>query len=188
MVDLRPYQARACERIRQALIRHRSTLLVLPTGTGKTVVFCHIIRDQAASGHRALILAHRDELLKQATAKLATVGIRDVGLEKGLCRAGDQPVVVASVQSLRGERLRRIPRNAFPAQCESNPFVGVIYHTSGSPTVIHVLSADGPNVQAMVWTSREGWAKAQLQTRDLIGSMKGGQFDGCNHPPQPELW
>jgi superfamily II DNA or RNA helicase len=40
------------------------TLIVLPTGTGKTIVFSALARDAVAAGGRVLILAHRDELIR----------------------------------------------------------------------------------------------------------------------------
>ena len=46
------------------------TLLVLPTGTGKTIVFASVAADQVRAGDRVLILAHRGELLEQAADKL----------------------------------------------------------------------------------------------------------------------
>ena len=55
----------------------QKTLLVLPTGCGKTVVFAKITEEQVRKGNRVLILAHRGELLEQAADKLKTVtGLR----------------------------------------------------------------------------------------------------------------
>ena len=46
------------------------TLLVLPTGCGKTIVFAKIAEDRVRNGERVLILAHRGELLEQAEDKI----------------------------------------------------------------------------------------------------------------------
>ena len=74
---LRPYQHQAVEQIRQAYqSRHRSVLFVLPTGGGKTVVFSHIAEQAAARGNRICVLVHRQELLRQASASLAALGVR----------------------------------------------------------------------------------------------------------------
>ena len=62
-ISLRPYQQAATRAIRQELTGKRSTLLVLPTGCGKTIVFCEVIKRVVASGGRALVLAHRVELI-----------------------------------------------------------------------------------------------------------------------------
>ena len=56
---LRPYQEEAIAAVEEALDRGvRRPLIVLPTGTGKTVVFASLI---ARRGGSALVLAHRDE-------------------------------------------------------------------------------------------------------------------------------
>ena len=66
-MELRPYQIAACEAIhRQWRSGIRKTLLILPTGTGKTIVFARVIADLVGRGERVLILAHRGELLEQA--------------------------------------------------------------------------------------------------------------------------
>ena len=56
--ELRPYQQQARERIHAEWeAGHTRTLLVLPTGTGKTIVFASVAADQVRAGHRVLILA-----------------------------------------------------------------------------------------------------------------------------------
>jgi superfamily II DNA or RNA helicase len=105
---LRPYQAEALDAVEAAEHRGvRRQVVALPTGTGKTVVFSHLIHRR---GGRALVLAHRDELVGQAVDKLTTV---DPGAEVGIVKAErdeiDAAVVVASVQTLaQPRRLARI--------------------------------------------------------------------------------
>lgn len=68
---LRPYQEAARKSIHTEWENGRlRTLLVLPTGTGKTIVFASVAADQVRAGDRVLILAHRGELLEQAADKL----------------------------------------------------------------------------------------------------------------------
>ena len=68
---LRPYQQGARDAIHTEWENgHTRTLLVLPTGTGKTIVFASVAADQVRAGDRVLILAHRGELLEQAADKL----------------------------------------------------------------------------------------------------------------------
>ena len=111
--ELRPYQAAAVAAVRERFAAgDRATLVVLPTGTGKTVVFAEVARRVVAKGRRALVLAHRRELLDQAIGKLAATGVR-AELEQGPARAGDGPVVVASVATLRGARLASWRPDAF---------------------------------------------------------------------------
>ena len=83
MYSLRPYQVEA----KQAVLNEwdkgqRKTLLVLPTGCGKTVVFSSITEHQVNNGHRVLIMAHRGELLTQAADKLKAATGLDSVLEK----------------------------------------------------------------------------------------------------------
>ena len=70
-VILRPYQQAAREAIHAAWEGgQRRTLLVLPTGTGKTIVFAVVAEDCVRKARRVLILAHRSELLEQAADKI----------------------------------------------------------------------------------------------------------------------
>ena len=117
MYELRPYQAEAKEAILKAWEEgHRKTLLVLPTGCGKTVVFSSVVENQVKKGHRVLIMAHRGELLDQAAEKLlVSAGIHSV-LEKAESSSLGSfiPVTVGSVQSLSQEkRLERFPEDYF---------------------------------------------------------------------------
>src|SRR3989454_9953559 len=104
----RPYQYEAVAALLSATARGvRRPLLVLPTGTGKTIVFALLIQRRRG---RSLILAHRDELIQQAVDKLRLV---DPTLALGVVQATRDehtaPTVVASVQSLsRHPRLARL--------------------------------------------------------------------------------
>lgn len=114
---LRPYQQQARERIHAEWENgHTRTLLVLPTGTGKTIVFASVAADQVRAGHRVLILAHRGELLEQAADKLQ----RSTGLVSAVEKADATclntwfRVVVGSVQTLqRTARLERFSHDYF---------------------------------------------------------------------------
>ena len=67
----RPYQYEAVAALLAATARGvQRPLLVLPTGTGKTIVFALLVQRR---GGRSLILAHRDELIQQAVDKLRLV-------------------------------------------------------------------------------------------------------------------
>lgn len=110
---LRTYQVAAIEAVQRELVQHRSTLLVLPTGTGKTVCFAELARMVVADRDRALVLAHRGELLDQAAKKLSDVGIRSY-LDQGKNIAPlSASVVVGSLATMRGARLERYPRDFF---------------------------------------------------------------------------
>lgn len=114
---LRPYQ----EAARQAVHKQWSagaarTLLVLPTGTGKTVVFAKLVEDEVRAGRRVLILAHRGELLQQAADKLRRTTGLACAVEKAeeSCLDSYLRVVVGSVQTLqRPPRLAKFPSDYF---------------------------------------------------------------------------
>ena len=103
-VVLRGYQIRLVDDCLEALAsHHRAALLVAPTGAGKTVVIAALARHFVALGKRVLVLAHRRELIRQASSKL-----KAAGLAHGIVAPGHLPsdniVQVASVQTL-GRRL-----------------------------------------------------------------------------------
>ena len=118
-MELRPYQQQAKEKIQEEWANgNKKTLLVLPTGTGKTIVFSKLIAECVRNGERVLILAHRDELLKQAADKLSkSTGLKSA-VEKAeeTCVGSWYRVVVGSVQSLtREKRLKQFPKDFFDA-------------------------------------------------------------------------
>ena len=117
--ELRPYQQQARDRIHAEWdAGHTRTLLVLPTGTGKTIVFASVAADQVRAGDRVLILAHRGELLEQAADKLqrSTGLVSAVEKAESTCLDSWFRVVVGSVQTLqRTARLERFPRDYFGA-------------------------------------------------------------------------
>lgn len=106
-VELRPYQEEARQAVEADWEGEFSrTLLVLPTGCGKTIVFCKIVEDRVRAGERCLILAHRGELLEQAADKLlSATGLR-CAVEKAeeTCLDSWYRVAVGSVQSLMREK------------------------------------------------------------------------------------
>ena len=116
-MNLRPYQVEA----KNAVLHEweggkRKTLLVLPTGCGKTIVFASIIQDRVSRGGRALVLAHREELLQQASDKIKTVTGMETALERGASSAWNTslPVTVGSIQSFcRPNRLGQYPHDYF---------------------------------------------------------------------------
>lgn len=114
---LRPYQQQARDRIHAEWdAGHTRTLLVLPTGTGKTIVFASVAADQVRAGDRVLILAHRGELLEQAADKLqrSTGLVSAVEKAESTCLDSWFRVVVGSVQTLqRTARLERFPQDYF---------------------------------------------------------------------------
>jgi len=111
---LRPYQQQAVATIRSVyrVDGHRSVLFVLPTGGGKTVVFSHIAEQASRKGNRICILVHRQELLRQASASLQSLGVQHGLIAAGRSMDLSQLVQVASVQTL-ARRLQKLPREFF---------------------------------------------------------------------------
>ncbi len=116
-VTLRPYQQEA----EQAVLHewdsgHTKTLLVLPTGTGKTIVFAKIAEDRVRVGERVLIMAHRSELLEQASDKIEKATGLKSAVEKAeqTCIGSWRRIVVGSVQTLtREKRLHQFAADYF---------------------------------------------------------------------------
>jgi ATP-dependent helicase IRC3 len=102
-MNLRPYQTDCLDAIEKAVARGLRRLLVaLPTGTGKTVIFSHLIQQRAG---RALVLAHRDELIEQAAEKILQVAPgSDIGVVKGSRNETTSRIIVASIQTVSRER------------------------------------------------------------------------------------
>ena len=145
-MELRPYQQEAKDAIfEQWDSGVLKTLLVLPTGCGKTVVFAKVTEDCVRQGSRVLILAHRGELLDQAADKLKKTTGLGCAVEKAesSCQGTWFRVVVGSVQTLmREKRLSSFDSDYFDTiiideahHCISDSYQRVLQHFSGA----HVL-------------------------------------------------
>ena len=116
VMELRPYQKEAREAVFEQWETVKRTLLVLPTGCGKTVVFAKVAEECVRKGQRVLILAHRGELLEQAADKIEkSTGLKSaVEKAESSCLGSWYRITVGSVQSLQREkRLSQFPRNYF---------------------------------------------------------------------------
>lgn len=114
-MQLRPHQEHAVAAAERSLVQHRSALVVMPTGVGKTIVFSELVRRALDPGKRVLVLTHMEEILEQTVVRLREdVGVRSM-IEKAERRASpDAPCVVASVPTLsQPKRLERWATNAF---------------------------------------------------------------------------
>lgn len=107
----RPYQVDAIKALTAGWTGLNNRLaVVLPTGAGKTVVFANLIGQMLdeLDGQRALVIAHREELIQQAADKVRAVR---PDLRVGIVKAErdehqDVDVIVASIQTLAVERRR----------------------------------------------------------------------------------
>lgn len=138
-MELRPYQQEAKEAVLQQWDNNtKKTLLVLPTGTGKTIVFSKIIEERVRTGDRVLVLAHRGELLDQASDKLEQA----TGLMTSTEKAEETSlnswfrVTVGSVQTMmREKRLNQFSPDHFGTiiideahHCISDSYQRVLSH------------------------------------------------------------
>lgn len=135
-MELRKYQEEAKESVKKQWKEVDRTLTVLPTGTGKTIVFCKLAEDMVRDGKRVLILAHRGELLDQAADKLIKSTGLGCAVEKAehSCRQSWFRVVVGSIQTLmREKRLKTFDKDYFDViivdeahHCLSNSYQKVL--------------------------------------------------------------
>ena len=119
-MKLRPYQEEAILGICSALRECDSTLLCLPTGTGKTVVFASAVK---MAKKRVMVIAHRDELIQQGAEKIHAVTGERPNVEKAEQYSHERTMfpskcVVASVQTLNarmgeGKRVERFDPSDF---------------------------------------------------------------------------
>ena len=101
-MNLRPYQSAASDAIFKEWLEHDSTLVVMPTGGGKTILFADVIR--RVFPRKALVIAHREELIFQARDKIERVTGLKADVEMGEYRAegglfGMARVVVSTIQT-----------------------------------------------------------------------------------------
>ncbi len=139
MLALRPYQQEAKDAIFHEWENgNRKTLLVLPTGCGKTIVFAKVTEDCVRNGSRVLILAHRGELLEQAADKIASATGLECATEKAekTCLGSWFRITVGSVQSMmREKRLNQFGHEYFNTiiideahHCISDSYQKVLQH------------------------------------------------------------
>lgn len=138
-MELRPYQAAAKNAIFAEWDKGtQRTLLVLPTGCGKTIVFAKVTEDCVRKGKRVLILAHRGELLEQAADKIAKSTGLQCAFEKAeqSCIGSWYRITVGSIQSLmRDKRLNQFASDYFGTiiideahHCLSDSYQKVLNH------------------------------------------------------------
>ena len=100
-MELRDYQQQGIDEIRRLMRRGvRSVCRQLPTGGGKTVEFSHIAESAAAMSKRVLILAHRTELILQASDELSYMGIEHGIIQAGISMRLSRKIQIASIQTI----------------------------------------------------------------------------------------
>jgi DNA repair protein RadD len=124
--QLRDYQLRAVEQVRARLRAGESrVLLVAPTGSGKTLLAASMIEGAAKLGRRVWFLAHRVELVAQASEKLDGFGV-------------PHGVMMRAFRDASGSSRERPGE---PVQVASVPTVARRAHVGPSPDVVFVDEA-----------------------------------------------
>lgn len=115
MLELRPYQRAAIDGLYQywADKRGDNPIIVAPTGSGKSLIIAHLIKDAMSyPGTRVLILTHVKELLEQNASELvalypeADVGFYSASLKKKVLR---KPITFAGIQSIHKKAYQMVP-------------------------------------------------------------------------------
>lgn len=108
---LRDYQCQAYQKVHDGWADSMRQLVIMATGTGKTVLMGEIARDEVEAGGRVLLLAHTDELLDQAIEKFKKASGLEATKEKADERSSRfDKAVAGSVQTMR--QLRRLQEHA----------------------------------------------------------------------------
>ncbi len=152
-MNLRPYQEEAYKAVQHEWeIGNKKTLLVIPTGGGKTIVAAKIIENAVRNGDRVLFMAHRWELLQQAADKIQKVTGLQCAVEKAeeTCLGSWYRVVVGSVQTLmREKRLSLFPSDYFDTivvdeahHVISDSYINVLSHFNSAKVMGITASPD----------------------------------------------
>lgn len=103
MLQIRPYQEDAITKIIAEWGRVDNTLLVLPTGGGKTVVFLELLNRVLTGNKRGLVIAHRKELIEQPIERIGQFWphlAEHAGVVMASSRDVDAKLIVATIQTL----------------------------------------------------------------------------------------
>ena len=168
-LKLRPYQHEAIQGVIKTLKTARSGLVVMPTGTGKTVVLSHIVK--MASRGRVLVIAHREELIEQLAATLRALDL-DVGVEMAERRSTENywsapQVVVGTIQTLCAWDSRRLKEVVDQPRLWSMPIIDEAHHAAAATyrqLVEHMQQHDGHKVLGVTATPdrHDGLAMASV--------------------------
>jgi DNA repair protein RadD len=102
---LRPYQEVAVNDAMKALDKHGNTLVVAPTGAGKTIMLSALVGKRHKEGKKILIVQHRDELVEQNQSKFKKVNpYITTSIVNGTVKHWDGDAVFSMVQTISRER------------------------------------------------------------------------------------
>lgn len=162
-MNLRCYQDRLIQSAYREFTTKQRTLLVAATGTGKTVIFSHVAKDFLQRG-RVMVLAHRDELIKQAASKMRDITNVLPTIEKADQWSdeenmhGKPPLVISSIQTQATGRMSRFKSSDF-----SLVIADECHHsTSDSWSKVLAYYASNPNCKILGVTATPDRADGEL--------------------------
>ena len=103
-IMLRDYQIEICEKVNEAFKAHRSVMMQMPTGTGKTVVLASLVMKELKNERikggcaKVLIVAHRRELIEQIKETIKRMVAPPTPKEAPRPPVGE--IVVESIQTI----------------------------------------------------------------------------------------
>ena len=191
---LRDYQIDICSRVREAFEHHRSVMVQMPTGTGKTMVLAELVKQlmMKDEGVRILIVAHRRELIEQikATIKRMKMDSRNITVEsiQTISRRIDALDFIPSLVVI--DEAHHALAKTYKMMWETWPDVKFLGLTAtpcrlngkGFTDLFDVLvqSWDIPTFIKEKWLSTYDFVsiKADSRTQQLISSLKKRGADG----------
>ncbi len=176
-MQMRGYQTDAADAVHTSLIEFDRSLIVMATGSGKTILFAKLSEDCLerrgafcrAQG-KVLILVNREELLQQARDKIHAVTGIYAGIERAHERASlESPIIIATIQSLQ-KRLAN-----YPPEWPSLVIVDEA-HLFATPKIIEVLDyfchADGAKLLGFTATPHTKGKRALSKVYETIAYEK----------------
>ena len=147
---LRPYQEAAVDDACKALDKHKNTIVVAPTGAGKTIMMSALIGRRYNEGKKILVMQHRDELVEQNKAKFQRINpYITTSIVNGTVKHWDGSAVFSMVQTISRERnLRDRPVFDMIVVDES--------HHAAADTYVRVIDAvreDNPDAEIVGFTA-----------------------------------
>lgn len=128
-MKLRDYQRETMDALRLSMRTHRRSLLVSPTGSGKTVMFVFMASRAAARGNQVLILVHRMEIMEQISKTL-----NDFGIEHAVNEPWNNAAVHLMMVIKAGKRVNDIP-------IPDLIIIDEAHHATKSSSYAHILDA-----------------------------------------------
>jgi len=166
---LRPYQEVAVSDASTALDKHSNTIVVAPTGAGKTIMMSALIGKRHKKGKRVLVLQHRDELVEQNSIKFSKVNPAiTTSIVNGTIKHWEGDAVFSMVQTMsRDANLRNRPKFDMVVIDESHHAAAQTYQK-----IIDAVREDNEYVEVVGFTATPNRGD---------GKGLGKVFNNCSH-------